>query len=256
MKNNLFKKIIKTLYPFAVLVIIWEIIFQCEVFPQYWFPGPFHVINIFFKMLFDGSLIKYSAISLLNTTLGFAAGAIFGIALGLYAGINKTFKDFVSPLISLVYPIPGIAWLPLVLLWFGFGYKAIIFTVGLSGFFSVFYNTLIGVENINIKYIRAGQSLGLRKFKLIKEVYFWGAFPFIFTGLKLGYGRSWRTVIAGEMLSFNIHGLGWFIWRSNEFFNFDQLLVGVISIGIIGLLVDKLVFKKIEEKKLKLWSEN
>lgn len=253
MKKSLLKRVIKTLYPFAVLVIVWEIVFQAKIFPSYWFPSPFHVIKLFVSMFLNGSLIKYATISLINTTLGFSAGAILGILFGLYAGINKNFKDFVAPIISLVYPIPGIAWLPLVLLWFGFGYKAIIFTVGLSGFFSVFYNTLIGVENVNLKYIRAAQSLGLKRFKLIKEVFFWGAFPFIFTGLKLGYGRSWRTVIAGEMLSFNTRGIGWFIWRANEFFNFDQLLVGVITIGILGLVIDKIIFKKIEEKKLRLW---
>ncbi|MEA3430730.1 MAG: ABC transporter permease [Nanoarchaeota archaeon] len=253
MIKNVIKRILKAIYPFIVLIIVWEIIFQSKIFPDYWFPSPFHVIKLFVTLTVDGSLLKYGTISLFNTTIGFLAGAIFGIIFGIYAGINKHFKDFVGPLISLVYPIPGIAWLPLVILWFGFGYKAIIFTVGLAGFFSVFYNTMIGVENINIQYIRAAQTLGLSKFKMIKEIYFWGAFPFIFTGLKLGYGRSWRTVIAGEMLSFNAKGVGWFIWKANEFFNFDQLLVGVITIGIIGLIIDKYIFQKIEDTKLKLW---
>jgi len=253
MKKNIFKKIVKNLYPFIVIIIIWEIIFLLKIFPNYWFPSPFRVIFLFIKLIGNGSLPKYALLSLLTTSLGFIIGAIFGILFGIIAGINKSFKEFVSPLISVIYPIPGIAWLPLVLLVFGFGFKAILFTVGLAGFFSVFYNTLIGVEHINIYYIRAAQTLGLNKFNMIKKIYFWGAFPYIFSGLKLGYGRSWRTVIAGEMLSFNVKGLGWFIWKANEFFNFDQLLVGVITIGIIGFIIEKLVFNRIEEKKLKLW---
>jgi ABC-type nitrate/sulfonate/bicarbonate transport system permease component len=250
----LIKKIVRLLYPFIVVGIIWEIIFRMGVFPVYWFPSPIRVTFLFWELLLEGSLIKYSAISIFNTAIGFLAGASLGLLFGIWSGVNKAIKDFVSPLVAVIYPIPGIAWLPLILLWFGFGYKAIIFTVGLGGFFSVFYNTMIGVENINPQYKRAAQSMGFSRWLMVKEVYFFGAFPFIWSGLKLGYGRAWRTVIAGEMLSFNIEGLGWFIWKANEFFNFDELLVGVLTIGLIGLLIERSLFTMIEKKYLPRWA--
>ncbi len=244
---------LKLIISFLFVFIIWQGISTFNIFTDYFFPSPKSVFETGSKLLLEGTLLKYTLVSLFNSFIGFAIGSLSGIILGMICGVSNNLREYVSPLIDAIYPIPGIVWLPFSLLWFGFTLKALIFTVALSTFFSVFYNTLTGVKNINVTYIRAAKSLGLKGYKYIKEIIFLGSFPFTLVGLKLGFGISWRVIIAAEMLTFNAKGLGWFLWTSSEFGKYDNIFVGIIIIAIIGLVIEKLIFKKIEELTVKKW---
>lgn len=246
-------RVIGKICPFIAVVFIWWLISYFKFFPDYFFPSPADVFFLFFKMIFDGSLLKYTAISLLNAFAGFSLGVLFGLLLsGLCAASAKAY-NFFYPILSAFYPIPTIIWVPLSLLWFGFSITSIIFVVFLASFFAIFYNSLAGIKNINPVYKRAALNLNLRGFAYFKEVFFWGSFPFVLVGLRLAMGASWRVIVGAEMLSATSHGLGWFLWRSSEFFRYDQVFVGIITIAIVGVLLEKFIFLEIEKKTIARW---
>jgi len=245
--------VVKRLYPFAVVFLIWGLVARFETFPQYLIPPPEKVVRLFFEMLADGRLVKFAAISFKNAFIGFLLGSSLGIVLGAFCALRKGVYDFFVPLVSAAYPIPSIVWVPLSLLWFGFSERSLIFVVFLACFFNVFYNALAGIRNINPTYIRAAKNLNLNGWVYFREVVFFGSFPYLLTGLRLAVGQSWRVIVGGEMLASTVKGLGWFLWISSEFFRYDQVFVGIMTIGLIGLILENVVFKTIERKTVQQW---
>lgn len=252
MKKGLIRTL-KTVYPFATVLLLWHFISYIELFPKFFFPAPAKVLALFFSMLMDGSLIKFTAITFMGGATGFLIGAVAGLALATLCTAKTYIRDFFFPLISAAYPVPAIVWIPISLLWFGFSVKSLIFIVFLASFFNVFYNTYIGIKNINPVYVRAAQNLDLKGFAYFREIIIFGSFPFIVAGMRLAVGASWRVIVGAEMLTGTVKGLGWFLWRGSEFFRYDQVFVGMITIGIVGLLLENLVLRQIEKRTLDIW---
>lgn len=244
---------LRTAYPFAVVIAIWALIARLELFPAYFIPSPWTVMAVFAGMVWDGTLLKYTAISFFNASVGLALGASLGIFLGFLCAVKRQVYDFFVPLISAVYPVPTIVWVPLALLWFGFSAGSLVFVVFLGCFFNVFYNALAGIRNINPIYVRAARNLKLEGWDYFREVIVWGSFPYLLTGLRLAVGQSWRVIVGAEMLAATVKGLGWFLWISSEFFKYEQVFVGILMIGIVGFLLEKVVFRSIERVTIERW---
>lgn len=252
MKETLLRAL-KTTYPFATVLALWHLLSYVELFPAYFLPPPTKVLVLFFTMLLDGSLIKFTAVTFAAGTAGFLIGAIVGLVLAVLCTAKTYIRDFFLPLISAAYPIPAIIWVPISLLWFGFSVKSLIFVVALASFFNVFYNTFIGIKSINPVYVRVAQNLNIKGFAYFREIIVFGSLPFLIAGMRLAVGASWRVIVGAEMLATTVKGLGWFLWRASEFFRYDQVFVGMITIGIVGLLLENVVLKKIEKKTLDVW---
>jgi NitT/TauT family transport system permease protein len=149
---------------------------------------------------------------------------------------------FFMPIISLLKPIPPIAWIPISILWFGLGNGPSYFVTMVASFFPIFFNTLAGIEDMDAQYLNVAQCLGANKKLIFSEVLFPYTLPFIFSGLRIGLGVAWMSVIAAEIVS-SSSGLGYMIEISQQMLRVDNVIVGMVAIGLCGIAIDSLIVK-------------
>jgi NitT/TauT family transport system permease protein len=155
--------------------------------------------------------------------------------------------------VSICAPIPGLAYAPLFLLWFGLGNVSAVLLVGFVSAFPIIFNSWTGVKAVKEIWLRSAQSMGADDRKMFRHVILPGALPYILTGLRLGLAQAWRILVAVEMLAAVPWGLGWLIFGARKFLNTDAMLAGIVVIAVIGLLLEKLVFQKIENYTVVRW---
>jgi len=185
----------------------------------------------------SGDLIHDSLGSLYRVVVGFAVGAGLGLPLGLAMGASRIVYGWMNPLMQLLRPIPPIAYIPLSMLWFGLGNAPAIFLIALGAFFPVLMNTIAGVRQVDGIYLRAARNLGAGGPTLFLRVILPAAVPYILTGVRIGIGTAFIVVIVSEMIAVN-NGLGFRILEAREYFKSDQIIAGMITIGILGLAID------------------
>jgi NitT/TauT family transport system permease protein len=189
----------------------------------------------------------------LRLLAGFFLAAIVGVTLGILMGRSRRVEDIALPLVSIGAPIPGLAYAPLFLLWFGLGNKSAVLLVAFVSAFPIVFNTWTGVKAVKEIWVRSAQAMGADDRRLFVKVIVPGALPYILTGLRLGLAQAWRILVGIEMLAAVPWGLGWMIFGAREFLNTDVMLAGVVVIGVIGLALEKLVFQKLEEYTVMRW---
>jgi len=150
-------------------------------------------------------------------------------------------------------PIPSLAWVPLFVLWFGIGNATTILVVTYAASFPVLYNVWTGVRAVNPLWVRAAMSMGANRRALFRRVVLPGASPYVFTGIRLGFGRAWIAVIGAEMLANPSWGLGRVIFDAREFLESGVMLASLVAIGAIGLVFERLVFQTVEERTVARW---
>src|SRR5215470_218 len=184
---------------------------------------------------------------------GFALAAAAGVAIGFAMGRSRRAEDVVLPLISIGAPIPGLAYAPLFLLWFGLGNVTAVLLVAVVSAFPIVFNTWAGVKAVKEIWLRSAQAMGADDRRLLHHVILPGALPYMLTGLRLGLAQAWRILVGVEMLAAVPWGLGWMIFGAREFLNTDVMLAGVFVIGVIGLALEKLVFQRLENYTVVRW---
>lgn len=171
---------------------------------------------------------------------GFLLAQIIGIPFGLALAVNKYFRDIFFPPFEVLRPIPPLAWVPASLIFWPTNELSIAFVTFLGAFFTIVINVLGGARAIDVRYLRAAQSMGASQWHLFSRVILPGTLPSIFTGAAVGMGITWNVVLAAEMVSGGGNqadgGLGFFIWNSYMGGSMEQIVVGMISIGIAGYL--------------------
>jgi len=185
----------------------------------------------------SGELPHDAATSLMRVVGGFAIGAGLALPLGLFMGARPVVYQLFNPVIQLLRPIPPIAYIPLSILWFGLGNPPALFLISLGAFFPVLMNTIAGVRNVDGIYLRAARNLGAGEWTLFRRVMVPAAMPYILTGVRVGIGVAFIVVIVAEMIAVNA-GLGYRILEAREYFWSDKIIAGMVSIGILGLLID------------------
>jgi NitT/TauT family transport system permease protein len=240
-------------FPFLVVALLWEITAQLGVFPRKLFPPLEDVAAAFVRLTAAGILPHHVLDTLVRLTLGFALAALAGVAIGIIMGRSRRGEDIFLPLISVGAPIPGIAYAPLFLLWFGLGNKSTVLLVGFVSAFPIIFNTWTGVKAVKEIWVRSAQAMGADNRRLFRHVILPGALPYILTGLRLGLAQAWRILVGVEMLAAVPWGLGWMIFGAREFLNTDVMLAGVFVIGVIGLALEKLVFQRLEQFTVVRW---
>lgn len=148
--------------------------------------------------------------------------------------------------------LAGIAWIPIATLWFGYGFGAIVFVIFNAVFFVVVYNTLLGVSTIPMTLRNAAWSLGAGRWAMLTDVLLPGALPNIVTGIRTGLGFAWRGLIAAEMIATNV-GLGYMLFVARDFYQTEVIVFGMIVIGAIWLLIDRLILVPIERATIERW---
>lgn len=238
--------------PFLLLLLIWVVGVSVSGVPERIFPSAGAVWSTGVQMIRDGSLMRHTQVSLQRVVVGSGIAILTAIPFGVAMGINSYVAAFFTPLLRFSVALAGIAWIPLATLWFGYGNRTVIFIIFNAVFFSLVYNTMLGVSQIPIDFYRAAQSLGARRSRMIWEVIIPGALPSIVTGLRVGMGFAWRGLFAAEMIATSV-GLGYLLFLSREFYETDKIILSMIVIGILWLLMDRLLLAPLERQTVERW---
>jgi NitT/TauT family transport system permease protein len=243
----------RNVFPFLVVGGIWEITAHLGVFPERLFPPLEDVAVSFVQLTISGILPRHAVETVLRLLAGFALAGVVGVGIGIAMGRSRWAEDVFLPLVSIAAPIPGLAYAPLFLLWFGLGNLSSILLVGFVSMFAVIFNTWTGVKAVKEIWVRSAQAMGADNRRLFWHVIVPGSLPYIFTGLRLGLAQAWRILVAVEMLAAVPWGLGWLIFGAREFLNTDVMLAGITVIAVIGLLLEKQVFQRLEDYTVVRW---
>jgi NitT/TauT family transport system permease protein len=243
----------RNLFPFAVVGALWEMVALADVFPRRLFPPLEDIAATFARLTFNGILPHHAIETVLRLLAGFGLAALIGVTIGVLMGRSRRAEDIFLPLVSIGAPIPGLAYTPLFLLWFGLGNFSAILLVGFVSSFPIIFNSWTGVKAVKEIWVRSAQSMGADDRRMFRHVILPGALPYILTGLRLGLAQAWRVLVAIEMLAAVPWGLGWMIFGAREFLNTDVMMSGIVVIAIIGLALEKFVFQKIEDYTVVRW---
>ena len=240
-------------FPFIVVGALWEIVAWAAVFPHRLFPTLEDIAAAFVRLTVAGILPHHAIETLARLLGGFALAAVIGVSIGVLMGRSRRAEDICLPLVSICAPIPGLAYAPLFLLWFGVGNVPAVLLVGFVSSFPIIFNSWTGVKAVKEIWLRSAQSMGADNRRMFRHVILPGALPYILTGMRLGLAQAWRILVGVEMLAAVPWGLGWLIFGAREFLNTDVMMAGIAVIAVIGLALEKLVFQKLEDYTVVRW---
>jgi NitT/TauT family transport system permease protein len=240
----------------SVFLALWQLVYLSEIFPKLSLPSPLAVGQTIIELLLDFTLVKGTAITLWRLFLGFLLSLTIGLIIGLimikFQQFGKTMSSFAVGLQS----FPSIAWIPFAILLIGFNDLGILFVVVMSSVFSVMLSTYSGLRNVPPIYIRAARNMGGKGFSLFRHVLIPAATPTLIIGMRQAWSFAWHALIGAEMLITTLVGLGYILSVGREFSNMSQIIATMIVIFTIGLIFDRVVFIKIEEKIRDRWGLN
>lgn len=235
----------------AAIIIVWIIMGSTGKLNPVIMPSPSKVGGTVISLIQSGDLWENLWISVVRVLQGYLLASILGIVLGILIGLSNHLDRLTGLLIQLIKPIPPIAWIPLVILWFGIGESGKIFLIFLGGFFTVLINVIDGIRQTDIKLIEVSKSMETPFLKHIFMMVIPSAAPNIFTGLRTGLSSCWMCVVAAELVS-STTGLGYLIMNARQFGKTDVVIVGMLTIGIIGKIMDSLL--RLVEKLVIRWN--
>ena len=240
------------LLPVAVFLAIWELVARLDLLPGRFFLPPFSSVVVeFYNLSASGVLGDNFLSSLVRVLIGFVAGSIAGIVVGTIMGWRRVVNRALNPIISLFYPIPTLGWIPLLMLWIGINEMLPITLIFICSFFPVLYNTVTGIKNVDIDYIKAARTLGASDGKILTTVVMPLALPNIFTGLRLEAGMAWRTIIASEMVAIPT-GIGALLMKAESLIRIDIIIVCLIVLAVMCLAFEKF-FEYLETRLTARW---
>lgn len=246
----IFSRYSYSLLSFAVVLTLWEVASRLSGWSAQVFPGPSMVASGAIELLLNGKLLGDSVASLFRVTVGFDLAVITGVPLGIILGRTDKLSKFISPLIQFLRPISPLAWIPLAMLWFGIGEKPAVFLIFLSCFFPLVTATVIAVHSIKPIYFQVAANFGFTRREVLLKVIFPAILPDIVTALRMTIGIAWLVVVAAEMIAVQ-SGLGYLILDSRNALRMDYVMVGMITIGIIGLMLDYMMRRLSEIDEVK-----
>ena len=234
----------KRLLPPLVLICVWQGLSSSGVIPGYKLPSPANVARGFFDLIQTGMppghrLHIHIYHSLLRVLWGYSIALLVAIPLGLLMGWSAKFRGLIEPLVEMIRPIPPLAWIPIAILWFGIGGKSAAFIIFLGAFFPILLNTISGVRSIDPVLIEAARVLNAGRRFIFLKVLVPGAIPSILTGMRIGIGIGWMTLVAAEFTGVKQgYGLGYMIMTARDIQRSDEIIAGMLVIGSIGLGID------------------
>lgn len=236
-----------------VFLIIWQIVYSLEIWPPVSLPSPAMVAQSFADLVSDGTLIESIAVSLWRLFIGFVISVVIGGCVGLVMVRFKQFGKTMSSFALGLQSFPSIAWVPFAILLIGFNDLGILFVIVMNSVFSIMNSTYGGIRNIPPIYIHAARNMGASGFLLFRHVMIPAAAPSLIMGLRQTWSFAWHALIGAEMLITTGLGLGYILSIGREFSNMSQIIATMIVIFVIGLLFDRFVFSKLEEKVRQKW---
>ena len=239
------------------VVLMWQLLAYLSVIPQHKIPSPWETITGVKNLIIAGlpsgyHLLTHIVESLYRVFSGFLLAVIFAVPLGIFMGWSKLLRELLSPLVEIIRPIPPLAWIPIAIFWFGIGIKSAAFIIFLGSFFPILLSTVSGVLSVDPILIDASRTLGAGKKDIYTKILIPGATPSIYTGLRIGMGIAWMTLIAAEFTGVKSgYGLGYMIMVARDIQRPDYIVAGMIIIGTIGYALDGLL--RIFERTMLKW---
>jgi len=224
----------------AAILLIWEFICRMGWVPPLFLPAPTAILAAGWEMISSGELFKDLLASLARIAVGFAIGSVCGIIVGLALGFFRWVDAILSPIVYSIYPIPKIALLPLIILWFGIGETPKYAIIALGVFFPVVINTYSGVKTVDPTLIKAAASFGSSRLNVVRKVILPGSLPMIFAGLKLSAGTSLLLLVAAEMIAAS-QGVGAKILHYGNLMLTTKLMAGVLVLSLLGLVFNRVL---------------
>lgn len=239
----------------VVFVLIWELGARSKSLfgmPVPWIgaiPAPSGVLSVWARLLSDPGYWQSWYLSTVRVLAGFGAAMVLGIPLGLMMALNRTFYQTAFPAFEVLRPIPPLAWVPAAIIFWPTQELSIAFITFLGAFYTIVVNVLDGARSIDRRYIEASRSMGATRLDVFRRIILPGTLPSIVVGATVGMGITWEVVVAAEMISGGGSsmgqggtgggtggGLGFFLWNSYTGGSYEQIIVGMLSIGIAGYL--------------------
>jgi len=243
---------VRSIVPFIPLVALWAIIAAAGVFPRAFLPGPVEVVQSFGTLVYKGILPEYLEDSVVRLVVGAAAGVALGIPLGVLVGLNARAREILWPVLLFFQAIGDIAWLPILLIWFGFSLTTMTFVLVYTVLFPVVLNTALGVRSVPEDLRRAARTLGASPARVVWEVILPGSLPNIITGLRNGLGFGWRALIATEIIV-GTSGIGFLMFDARRAGSVVEILLGMIVLGLLWYIVDGWILAPIERATGQRW---
>lgn len=229
----------------AAVILLWQELSTAGILNRSILPPPSAVVDCFVRLYQKGTLWEHIGSSCLRVGKGFLVASVLGVVLGILIALSKTLDKMLTVLIGVLRPIPAIAMIPFLILCFGIGEFSKIAVIFIGAFWPVLLNTMQGIRGTDKKLLEVGQVFGKSRLSIILEIILPSAIPAIFTGLRLGISSAWICVVAAEMIAAS-SGLGYLVSYGRQMSQPDILLVGIVSIGVIGLLIE-IVFLKLQD---------
>jgi NitT/TauT family transport system permease protein/taurine transport system permease protein len=243
---------LRSILPFVPLVAAWWITSALEVFPKAFFPGPVEVAKSFVELVRKGILPEYLADSVGRLAVGAAVGIAIAIPLGVLIGTSRRAHAALWPVLLFFQAVGDIAWLPILLIWFGFGLTTMTFVIVYTVLFPVVLNTVLGIRSVPTDLVRAARSLGASPARVVWEVLLPGALPNVMTGLRNGLGYGWRALIAAEIIV-GTSGIGFLMFDARRAGSVVEIMLGMVILGALWYVVDAWVLAPIERATGQRW---
>lgn len=230
------------------LIVIWEVITRLHIFPAVVLPSPVTVYHQTLAVLNTGyggkSLYQDIVISAARIAVGFFGAVVVGVPVGLLMASSKVIFKAIDPILQFVRPVPPLAYIPLMVVWFGIGELSKVMVILLGTIPVIIINAVSGVRSIPRQRIQVAECFGASRYQIFRYVILPSALPEIFTGMRVGIGVAWTCLVAAEIIAATA-GLGWLVQEAGQALNVSIIFVGIVAIGILGYLME-LIIRAIE----------
>ncbi len=244
--------VIRAFAPFVFVVFLWWAIWTIFQPAETKLVSPQEVLDALIDLTVDGTLSAFIARSLGRLAFGAVVGILVGVPVGWLLGLDEDVAKSAEPMLRFFNAVSGIAWLPLMIIWFGFTETTITAIIVYTMVFPVIFNAMVGVRTVPRRLADACRTLGAGHIRIVRDVYMPGSFPSVMTGLRLGIGFGWRALIAGEFVVGG-GGLGFLIFDARTQGVIAEVMAGMIVLGLLWLLIDRLILRPIEEYTTVRW---
>lgn len=245
-------RVVRTFGPFVPVVLLWWLVAELEVFAPAFFVGPDTVLAEFAELIRKGILPAYLSDSLTRLWTGVVFGLLIGVPAGFLVAMSSWARRLTWPLLMFFQAIADIAWLPIVIVWFGFSLTAVTFVIVYTIVFPLMISIVAGVEQVPRDLVRAARSLGAGRFRVFTDVILPGALPAVATGIRTGLGYGWRALVAAEIIV-GTSGIGFMMFDARRAGEVTGVFVGMIVLGVLWFALDALVLAPFERGTIERW---
>jgi sulfonate transport system permease protein len=233
----------------ATVLLLWQLLPNISAISSSTLPPPSKVLQAALDLTRTGELQNGILVSLRRIGIGFAIGACTGLLLGFLVGMSRTAEGLIDSTLQMVRVVPHLALVPLMIAWFGIGEEPKVILVALGTLFPVYLNTVNGIKNVDWRLIQLGQSYGLNRLELVRDIVLMGAMPSILTGIRYALGVAWLTLVIAETINAK-DGVGYIAQNAREMLRNDRVILAILIYALAGLAADQIT-RVIEQRVLK-----